>query len=218
MKMKTDGDEYKREEKGTILYNVDQPKPAPVTTRTTTHLREGETVTTVKAGQLPEVKQETKTEVVARKPVAKKAVAKKSYAAKKKPVATKSKLAQRKPATKRAVAAKPKAKTTTVAKTTLTTTPVTPVIVRDTVFISRVDTVYSVMERDVFTGYSSENTIPLTGDFTELKIKKEDDELNLKIEYEDGSEVKKTFSNTEDLNLYMKSDLERRDTETMTDY
>ena len=178
-------------------------------------MREGQTVTTIKAGQVPEVKTTAKETT---KPVAaakKKTVSKKAYASKKS-CTCKNKVAARKPATKkRTVAYKPKAKTTkavTVAKTTAVTTAPAPIVVRDTVFVSRVDTVFSVMERDVFTGYSSKNTIPLSSDFTEMKIEKEDDELKLKVEYEDGSETKKTFSTKEDLNLYLESDLERKET------
>ena len=214
MKLKTDGDEYTLAEKGTSQRRAEPASPDPVT-RTSTHLREGQTVTTIKAGQVPEVKttaKETTKPVVAAK---KKTVSKKAYASKKS-CNCKNKVAARKPATKkRTVAYKPKAKTTkavTVAKTTAVTTPPAPIVVRDTVFVSRVDTVFSVMERDVFTGYSSKNTIPLSSDFKEMKIEKEDDELKLKVEYEDGSETKKTFSTKEDLNLYLESDLERKET------
>jgi hypothetical protein len=208
LEYKEDGDEYKLEEKGKLLRTTDRVDLTPAT-RTTTHLREGETVTTVKTGQRPEVKQET----------AKAPVAKKNYAAKKKYASTKTcgcknKVAARKPAAKRAVAYKPKAKTTTssVAKTTTTLAPVTPLIVTDTVFVSRVDTVFRIMETEVFTGHrQNENVIPLSSDFTELKIQKEDDEIDVKVEYEDGSEMKTKYNTTEDLNLRLESDMEKRE-------
>jgi hypothetical protein len=213
MKLKTDGDEYKLEEKGSYQGRPEPASPDPVI-RTSTNLREGQTVTTIKTGQIPEVKSEVKEEPKTVTVAKKKPVAKKAYASKKS-CSCKNKVAARNTATKRAVAYKPKLKTTTstsVAKTTSLIPPAAPVVVRDTVFVSRVDTVYSVMERDVFTGYSSQNTIPLSSDFTELKIEKEDEELKLKIEYEDGSETKKSFSTKEDLNLYLESDLERKET------
>jgi hypothetical protein len=117
---------------------------------------------------------------------------------------------------RKAVAYKPKTKTTTsrsVAGTAKTSVSTPPVIVRDTVMITRVDTVYSVMEQQVFTGYR-QNTIPVTSDLKQMKIEREDDELKLKVEYMDGSEVKKTFSSDEDLNLYFESDMDKRNRES----
>ena len=97
MKLKTDGDEYKLEEKGTSQRRAEPASPDPVT-RTSTHLREGQTVTTIKAGQVPEVKTTAKETT---KPVAaakKKTVSKKAYASKKS-CNCKNKVAARKPAT-----------------------------------------------------------------------------------------------------------------------
>jgi hypothetical protein len=206
MTYKEEADQYKLEEKGKLLRTTDRSDMTPAT-RTTTHLREGETVTTVRAGQRPEVKQENTAA-----PVAKKSYASKRKYASSKTCTCKNKMVKRKPVAKRTVAYKPKAKTATssLAKTTANTTVTTPVIVTDTVFVSRVDTVYRIMETDVFTG-NRQNTIPLSSDFKELKIQKEDGEVDVKVEYEDGSEMKKKYSTTEELNLHLESDMEKRE-------
>jgi hypothetical protein len=185
LKIKQDRNEFKLKEEGNLpLRNVTVAQPEITTTTT---LRQGETMTTVKAGKLPETAKVTQT-----------AAPKKAYTAKK--CNCPSTAARKTTAKKSTVAykAKPKAKTSNVAKTTAS-----PIIVHDTVFVTRVDTVLTVMEQQSFAGYRHDN-IGLMDNFKELKIKREDNgEVKLKKEYDDGRDIKRTFSNEDEFRTYM---------------
>ena len=152
----------------------------------TTEYRRGETVTTVKRATAP--KQEAKkvaatkkttavNKTVKRKPAAKKT----SYAAKKKPVAK---------------------KRTTVRRSTAKAKPVTrTVVVHDTVYVSRVDTVFTINEVQSFTGNRPSGHI--MDNFEELKIEREDGKIMIKKEYPDGTEFKREFDNEEEFQKYI---------------
>lgn len=180
MKAKREGNEYKVKEKG--------ERPMPAASRTIKEkvtYKQGETMTTVKHGEM-------------QKQVAKK----KTYAAKKN-CTCKTSVAKRPVRRTHAVAHHAKRpiahrRTTAVAKAKVAT----PMLVRDTVYVTRVDTVVRVMESASFTG----NRTPkyMMDNFKKLKIERENDgEIELKKEYEDGSEIKKTFDNEHDFQTYM---------------
>jgi hypothetical protein len=183
LKIKQDGDEYKLKEKGV--------KAAASPTLITTH-KEGETVTTVKKGEMPAAQN-----VAAdKKPVAKK----RSYASRK--VCTCKTAARKKTPAKRQVAYRPKKKTTT-SSATVASVNTSPVVVTDTVFITRVDTVFSMNESASFTGYRT-GKAQLIDDYKKLKIEKEKDgSIKMKKEYENGSKVIKEFDNKDDFNTYL---------------
>lgn len=142
-------------------------------------IKEGETTTIVKPAR-----------VQLQAPV----VAKRTYKAKPCPCDTKT--AARKPAAKKTtVAYRPKAKPAPrVAKA--------PAVLHDTVFATRVDTVFSVIEVNRFAGYSAPS--PMMDDFEKLKIKKDDDEIKIEKKYKDGRKVEMKFENEEDYDTYMK--------------
>jgi hypothetical protein len=178
LKVKQEGDELKIKEKGA--------RPLQQPSQQSTMVRQGTTVTTVKQGEMP------KEQTVAKQPTT--TAKKKTYAARKKTCTCKT-VAKKAPVKKRTVAYRPKAKTTTVASVKPAT-----VIVRDTVFVTRVDTVFTVSEMSSFTGNRSNF---LRDNFKKLKVEREDGEITIKKEYEDGEEIKKTFDNEEEFNTYM---------------
>ena len=95
------------------------------------------------------------------------------------------------------MAYKAKPKTSSTAKTVTRR-----VVVRDTVYVVRVDTVFSRMEPANFAGYSSNP--PMIDNFKKLKIERErDGSIKLKKEYEDGRDIKREFANEEEFNSYM---------------
>jgi|GEM_PF-3186294 len=185
LKIKQEGDEYKMKEKGR--------RPATEAATTTTSYRQGQSVTTVKAGSLP---QETQTVAQNTGKTAKK----KTYAARKSSCTCKKTVARKPAAKKRTVAYRPKTKTT--ARTTASTFRPAPVVVRDTVYITRVDTVFSINEQSSFTGNRMSGR-QLMDNFKKLKIERDDDGIMLKKEYEDGKEIKKTFDTEEEFQTYM---------------
>ena len=179
LKVKREGDEYKWKEKGV--------RPADKQSMT---IHRGQSVMTVKAGALPKAEPAPK----ARKPVAKK-----SYASKKK--CTCKPVAKKATTRKRSVAYKPKARKTT--RTAVVAAKPAPVIVRDTVFITRVDTVFSMMEPAFFTGHRiAEGQLP--PGLKKLKVEKENDGIEVTEEYLNGDKIKREFDTDEDLNTYMK--------------
>lgn len=153
-------------------------------------LREGRTVTTVKKGTIP--KEEP---VAQQKP--KKVAKKRTYASRK--VCTCRTVRSKSHARKHSVAYKPKRKTSTAK---VAAAAKAPTIVRDTVMMVRVDTVFRMNETSSYTGYRS--GLRLRDDFKKMKIKKDGDEIILKKEYDDGDKVKKVFDSEEDLNTYLK--------------
>ena len=181
LKIKQDGNEFKMKEEGI--------RPAEKMQKQTTILKEGETVIMVKKGETP--KQEV---AQAKKPVA----TKKTYAARKdcppQKIAVKSTTAK-----KRTTAYKPK--TTSTVKPAMAQTK--PVIIRDTIFVTRVDTLFSITQTSEYAGYSR-NRFRLNDDFEKLKIERESDgTIKLKKEYKDGSKDVKIFENEEDFQTYI---------------
>lgn len=188
LKEKREGNEYKLKEKGT------RPMPSEsMTVKKEVTYKQGETRTRVIHGEPQKQNasaQNTKTSMAK----------KKSYAS-------------RKPCNCKTVARRPVKRSHTVAhgsKTKKTThrtaaaakAKTTPVIVRDTIFVTRVDTVFSVMERSSFTGNRPNGHV--LDNFKKLKIERENNgEIQLKKEYENGEEIKKTFDNERDFQKYI---------------
>lgn len=181
MKAKREGNEYKIKEKG------ERPMPAASKTiKEKVTYKQGETMTTVKHGEMQQQVATKKTYAARKNCTCKTSVAKR-------PVRRTHTVAHH---TKRRTIAH--RRTTGVAKAKQTT----PMLVRDTVYVTRVDTVVRVMESASFTG----NRTPkyMMDNFKKLKIERENDgEIELKKEYEDGSEIKKTFDNEHDFQTYM---------------
>lgn len=176
LKIKQDGNEYKRKEKG-----VSPMRRVTATEQHTTIVKQGETVTKVKAVE----------PAITQAPVTKK----KSYASGKK-CSCATKVAHRPIVKKHTVAYKPK--TSSTAKTIASAR-----VVHDTVFVTRVDTVFNMIETQGFAGYDRSH-IGLRDDFTKLKIEREKNgEVQLKKEYRDGREEKRTFASEEEFNTYM---------------
>jgi len=199
LKVKQEKDEFKLKEKGTSPIRRYENDNATTTSRTKTEWRQGQTVTTVKGRQMPETRS---TAVV--KQTDHKTAGKRHYASRK--ACTCKPVAKRKSAARHAVAYRSKTRHNATRTAKANTTALTPVIVHDTVLVTRVDTVYNMMEQGSYTGYR-QNTIPISSDFKEMKIEKEDGEINMKIEYEDGSKDKRSFPVNDDLNLHLKSDI-----------
>lgn len=180
LKVKREGDELKIKEKG----------KRPSTERQSYTIKRGETVTTVKEGTRPK-----EPVAQAKKPVAKKSVAGRKCnckTASKSTAAKKRTTAYRSPATVK--------KTTTARPKTAATAAASPVIVRDTVFMVRVDTVFGMNERSSFTGNRSSY---LFDNYKKMKVERDDDGITIKKEYHDGREIKKTFRTEEEFNTYM---------------
>lgn len=177
LKIKQDGDEYKRKQKGVL------PEENSVTERQAPIIRQGETITTVRRSEAP---------VPQQAPVAKK----KSYASAKK-CSCPAKVAARKTTTKkRTVAYRPK--TSNSARVAAS-----PRVIHDTVFVSRVDTVFNVIEPQGFAGYGSKS-IGLMDNFEKLKIERnKDGKVEMKKEYRDGREEKREFATEEEFRTYM---------------
>jgi hypothetical protein len=178
LKIKQEGDEYKRKQKGVLpSESITNERQAPI-------IRQGETTTIVKHGELPIVPQQA-------------AVAKKKSSASAKKCNCPAKVAARKPvAKKRAVAYKSKASSSSrVAASSR--------IVHDTVFVTRVDTVYSVSETQGFAGYDTKS-IGLVDNFEKLKIERnKDGKVEMKKEYRDGREEKREFATEEEFRSYL---------------
>jgi hypothetical protein len=102
------------------------------------------------------------------------------------------KTAARKPVARK-VAYKPKPRARVVAA---------PAVLHDTVYITRVDTVFRMSEQNIYTGYRYSDG--LNDDFEKLKVKKDDDEIKIEKKYKDGRKVEMKFENEEDYNTYMK--------------
>lgn len=171
LKIKQEKDEFKVKQKGQLPASHSMVQHNGIT------VKQGQTVTTVKTADMP----------VAQAPAAKK----KTYASRKKcSCAT---VAKRKPAAKKHhVAYKAKPAVNHTASTAR---------LRDTVYITRVDTVFSINEVGAYTGYRPGSR--LRDDFKKLKIEKDGDEIKMKKEYEGGKTIKRTFESEEDYNTYM---------------
>lgn len=187
LKVKREGDEYKVKETGVLPVRHTRAS-AKSYSRV---IKEGETITTeVKYGSVPEgatVAQTGKT------------VKKKSYASKKR--CTCNHVAKRSSAKKRAVAYRHRAvKKATVAAVVAKPAPI---VVRDTVLMVRVDTVFSVMEPTYYSGYRTTTRTAPAG-LKKLKIEHEDGGVQVTEEHYDGRKMKKTFDSEEDFDTYMK--------------
>jgi hypothetical protein len=176
LKIKQDGDDYKIKETGRLPV---EHEAIPEEHYITTH-RQGQAVTVVKAGKAPESR----------------ATHTRAYAGAKKCTCPPKKSVARKTPAKNSVAYKAKPKNVAKAVTK-------QVIVRDTVFVTRVDTVYSRIDPAYFAGYR-QNKPELIDNFKKLKIERENDgTIKLKKEYGNGREIKREFANEEDFNTYM---------------
>lgn len=175
LKIKREGNDHKVKEKG--------KRPA-ARYEDQTIIRRGQTITTVKRGTTP-----------ATAP----SVARKSYSGTRKQCNCKT-VASRSKAKSRSVAYKSKARTQRSALAARTAVN-KRVVVRDTVYMVRVDTVFTMQQTDRFTGYRSGTR--LRDDLKKFKIKRDGDEIILKKEYENGDKVKKSFESEEDLQTYL---------------
>ncbi|RYD56034.1 MAG: hypothetical protein EOP56_13950 [Sphingobacteriales bacterium] len=175
LKIKQDGDDYKRKQKGIMPYETMTEH------HSTTTLKQGETVTTVKHGDLPVAQQSV--------------VKKKSYSSAKKCDCS-GKVAARKPVAKKAVAYKAK-------KTNTVRVAASPRIVHDTVFVTRVDTFFNMNETQGFAGYDTKG-IGLVDDFEKLKIERsKNGKIEMKKEYRDGREEKREFESEAEFRTYL---------------
>jgi len=205
LKTKQEKNEFKLKEKGTAPMLRYEDEGDLTTSRRTTEWRQGQSTMTMKNGQTPEMQQKSTARATGKN------VSGRHYAARK-TCTCRTVAAKHKPMAKRSVAYRPKAKSR-MASTTIQRTHVVaamPVVVHDTLLVTRVDTVYSMMEQQSYAGYRH-NTLPVSSDFKEMKIEKEDGQLNMKIEYEDGSKEKRSFPLDRELNLRLDSDMRGED-------
>jgi len=174
LKIKESDKELKIKQQGLL------PGEQAATERHVIMVKEGAPVTTIRHEEMPVVAQKS--------PIA----AKKTYAHKSGKCATK-KVAARKPIAKRAIAYKSKAKkSNTIAKAFAS-----PVILHDTVFVTRVDTIFNMNQTQGFAGYNR-STIGLMDDFEKLKIERSrNGKIEMKKEYRNGREEKREFTEDE---------------------
>lgn len=176
LKVKRDGNEYKMKEKGRRPVRDDGYR------REYRH-KEGKTTTWVKHAQSSKASE--------------KKTVKKSYASGRKcnckTVAHKSKTKKNSTAYKHK-----KPASTNLASTSRRTAP------RDTVFVTRVDTVFALRDRSSFTGHRNQNRV-WNDNVKKFKIKRDGDEIKVKTEYENGDKVIHIFESEAELNSYLRS-------------
>lgn len=177
LKVKRDGDEYKMKEKGRRPVRDDGYR------REYRH-KEGKTTTCVKHAQSPKASE--------------KRTVKKSYASGKKcnckTVAHKSKTKKNSTAYKHK---KP-------AGTNFASASRSTAAARDTVFVTRVDTVFALRDRSSFTGHRNQNRV-WNQNVKKFKIKRDGDEIKVKTEYENGDKVIRIFESERELKSYLRS-------------